>query len=154
METILASGSWNTSAAIHLASRWGVLDRQIWKDRKTVLERWKAQVTAETRDDSMSRLLMEMRMLRGICVRSGDGRAFMTAEKLFKLEAEILGLLNGPVVQVNVGVELLDPASQARQILEALPMALQVLGMTIPDNLPIPPRVGQVLDVDIISPEE
>jgi len=38
--------------------------------------------------------------------------------------------------------------------LEAIPLACQVLGLEVPEDLPMAPAVGQVLDVAVVDPEE
>tara|TARA_R110002020_G_scaffold102600_12_gene240807 strand:- start:220 stop:717 length:498 start_codon:yes stop_codon:yes gene_type:complete len=133
VESALASGQWSRQIAAGLAARWAVSQRQIMRDKATVMEAWKRQHGEADHTLEQARIIEEMRGVRARCVQAGlregngDPRLVSQAVNLFRLEVEVLGLADP--TRVEIGVTTADPAQLALEVLSGLPMLGEMLGL-------------------------
>ena len=128
-------GDWTLRRQGQVARSFGVSDSQVRKDAAKIRRSWSAQdqdqTTEELRSDWRQRVHKAMRA-------AADRGHDVTVARLLATEARVLGLEAAVQVQVAHTVQhtIQDAPRLAAEVIRALPMACQVLGIDTP-ALPI-----------------
>lgn len=138
VEAVVFSGRWSGATCLELSERWAVTTRQIHRDREAVIEaaRRDHQAAVERRPVYLEEL-RRYRSELALVSLSGDARAAADVVRLFALEAEVMGLSEPAAVDVSISVDTADPVALARELIEGLPFALEVLGMEAAELKPL-----------------
>jgi hypothetical protein len=143
VEAALVAGEWSLRVQDQLADRYGVTPRQIRQDAQAVRKRWSEQESDLTLEDRHIRWRQRVDQTYRQAVKDGHT---LTISRLLAMEARVEGFDAPQRVQLDATVhQIADPDAMARQLLEAVPMLCEVLGMEAP-VLELP-----VLDAELIE---
>ena len=107
---------WTLKVQQKLADAFGVSPRMIREDAKHVRQYWDESISFEDRTTERAGWLMRVRSTQAEARQVGNHSA---AAKLYRLEANVLGLDNPVQVEVTHRAELLNPVEQARAIVNS-----------------------------------
>ena len=143
IEECLVRGDWTLRRQAQVAASFGVSANQVRIDACKIRRAWaeqdQEQTTEELRSDWRQRVHKAIR-------EAGERGHDVTVAKLLATEARVLGLEAPQVVEVSHTVHTIDDAPRlAADVLRALPMACELLGIDTP-ALP-------VIDVDALDLE-
>ena len=142
IEAALVAGEWSLRVQDQLATRYGVTPRQIRQDAQAVRKRWAEQESDLTLEDRHTRWRQRVDQTYRQAVKDGHT---LTISRLLAMEARVEGFDAPQRVQLEATVQTIaDPDVVARQLLEAVPMLCEVLGLEAP-VLELP-----VLDVEVV----
>lgn len=125
VESEYAAGNLTTARARELAAMYGVNERQIWVDRRWVIDQVAEQVDMAPKPTKVG-LIIRARELYRQCLEMGHTA---TAARLLSFEADILGAKEPLKLDVTHRLETMDPVELARKMLdpEAIAWARQQL---------------------------
>ena len=134
VEECLVRGDWTLRRQAQVARSFDVSPNQVRQDAAKIRREWASQdheqTTEELRSDWRQRVHKAMR-------EAADRGHDVTVAKLLATEARVLGLEAAVQIQVSHTVHTIDDAPRlAADVLRALPMACEVLGIETP-ALPI-----------------
>ena len=146
VEAALVAGEWSLRVQAQLAERYGISTAQIRKDAAWVRRQWAQMESELTLEDRHAH--WRQRLDQTYRQAQKDGHSIPIA-KLLSMEARVEGFDAPQRLQIDARVQAeADPDQVARQLLEAVPMLCEVLGVDAP-ALELP-----VLDVEPITNEE
>jgi len=130
IEAALVAGEWSLRVQDQLAERYGVTPRQIRQDAQAVRARWAEQESDLTLEDRHTRWRQRVDQTYRQALKDGHT---LTISRLLAMEARVEGFDAPQRVQIVATVQqIADPAVMARQLLEAVPMLCEVLGVEAP----------------------
>lgn len=130
IEAALVAGEWSLRVQDQLATRYGVTPRQIRQDAQAVRKRWAEQESDLTLEDRHTRWRQRVDQTYRQAVKDGHT---LTISRLLAMEARVEGFDAPQRVQLEATVQTIaDPDVVARQLLEAVPMLCEVLGLEAP----------------------
>ena len=144
VEAALVAGEWSLRVQAQLAERYDVTPRQIRQDASWVRRQWAAQESELSLEDRHAHWRQRLDQTYRQAVKDGHS---ITVAKLLSMEARVEGFDAPQRLQIDARVQAeADPDQVARQLLEAVPMLCEVLGVDAP-ALELP-----VLDAEEVEP--
>jgi hypothetical protein len=145
VEAALVAGEWSLRVQAQLANRYSVSPSQIRRDAAWVRQQWAAQESELSLEDRHAHWRQRLDQTYRQAVKDGHS---ITVAKLLSMEARVEGFDAPQRLQIDARVQVeADPDAVARQLLEAVPMLCEVLGVEAP-LLELP-----VLDAEPITKE-
>lgn len=135
VEMVLMAGEYSLSAQQKLARRHHVTCRQIQRDAAEIRAGWRQEL--ETTPDGEQRADWMARVRAGAARALRDGHS-MAAARLLQIEGDALGVYAPQQIEIKQ-VTNEDPRVLAQELLDALPMIHQVMGL--------PPPAPKYIDV-------
>ena len=124
VEHALLTFPWTLVTQRQLADRHGVSDRQVRDDARIVRERWADDARQTKPDESKADWLQRLRMAQHRAQKENQSIAL---GRLLALEARAMGYESPISVNVHHSASTLDPAGEARAIVEHYAAARQYL---------------------------
>ena len=144
VEAALVAGEWSLRVQAQLAERYDVTPRQIRQDASWVRRQWAAQESELSLEARHAHWRQRLDQTYRQAVKDGHS---ITVAKLLSMEARVEGFDAPQRLQIDARVQAeADPDQVARQLLEAVPMLCEVLGVDAP-ALELP-----VLDAEEVEP--
>jgi len=144
IEECLVRGDWTLRRQAQVAASFGVSQTQVRIDACKIRRAWADQEQEQTTEELRSD--WRQRVHKAIREASEAGQSH-TVARLLATEARVLGLEAPQVVEVSHTVHTIDDAPRlAADVLRALPMACELLGIEAP-ALP-------VIDVEALDLED
>ena len=130
VEAALVAGEWSLRVQAQLAERYDVTPRQIRQDASWVRRQWAAQESELSLEDRHAHWRQRLDQTYRKAVKDGHS---ITVAKLLSMEARVEGFDAPQRLQIDARVQAeADPDQVARQLLEAVPMLCEVLGVDAP----------------------
>lgn len=130
VEAALVAGEWSLRVQAQLAERYGISTAQIRKDAAWVRRQWAQMESELTLEDRHAHWRQRLDQTYRQAVKDGHS---ITVAKLLSMEARVEGFDAPQRVQLDARVQTeADPDQVARQLLEAVPMLCEVLGVDAP----------------------
>lgn len=130
VEAALVAGEWSLRVQAQLAERYDVTPRQIRQDASWVRRQWAAQESELSLEDRHAHWRQRLDQTYRQAVKDGHS---ITVAKLLSMEARVEGFDAPQRLQIDARVQAeADPDQVARQLLEAVPMLCEVLGVDAP----------------------
>ena len=134
IEEYMVRGDWTLRRQAQVAEAFGVSVSQVRTDAAWIRRQWADQQVEQSKDEL--RADWRQRVHKAMRQASDVGHTH-TVAKLLATEARVLGLEEPQQLQIQAQVHTIDDAGYlARQLIEALPDACELLGIETP-KLPI-----------------
>ena len=144
IEECLIRGDWTLRRQAQVATSYDVSPAQVRKDAAQIRREWASQDTEQTVDELRSDWRQRVHAATRLASERGNDA---TVAKLLGIEARVIGIEAAMQVDVNHRVmhTVEDAPRLAADVIRALPMACEVLGIEVP-ALPM-------IDLDVIDVE-